>query len=251
MVKCLCLFEIVDSLEGSHIIMNKSFTMKELPVSEKPYEKCEKLGAGALTDAELLAVILKTGTKNKTSIMLATEVLMKHPVYKGLLGLHHLTRKELSTISGIGKVKAVQLSCVVELAKRLAKEKKQDSFCFSEPYEVAGYFMEDMRNLETEHIVAAFFDAAGHLLHHQTVFKGTIYSAMANPREILRLALQFDAAQYVVLHNHPSGVPTPSIEDFNVTKRLQKASDLVGIPLMDHIIIGDNQYVSLKERGYI
>ncbi len=231
--------------------MNKNFTMKELPVSEKPYEKCEKLGAGVLTDAELLAVILKTGTKNKTSIMLATEVLMKHPVHKGLLALHHLTMKELLTISGIGKVKAIQLSCIVELAKRLAKEKKHNCFCFSEPFEVADYFMEDMRNLETEHVIAAFFDAAGHLLHHQVIFKGTIQSAVANPREILRLGLQLDATQYIVLHNHPSGVPTPSTEDFNMTKRLLKASDLVGIPLMDHIIIGDNQYVSLKERGYI
>lgn len=226
-------------------------TMKELPISEKPYEKCERHGAGALSDAELLAVILKTGTKNKTSRDLAIEILSLHPVYKGLLGLYHLTGQELLAVSGIGKVKAIQLQCVAELSKRLAKETKQISTIFSGPKDAASFFMEEMRNLETEHFYAAYLDAGGRLLHYQVVFVGTVKMTMANPREILRLALRYDASHFIVLHNHPSGDPKPSREDIQTTKRLQEAASLVGIPLMDHIIIGDNQYISLKERGFV
>ena len=111
--------------------------------------------------------------------------------------------------------------------------------------------MEEMRNAETEHLVAAYLDTRGRLLYDQVVFKGGVQSSIVQPRELLRLALLHDAAQYVVLHNHPTGDPTPSEEDVVVTKRLVKASDEIGIPLTDHIIIGDNRYVSLKERGLI
>lgn len=229
----------------------KNVTMKELPASEMPYEKCEKSGAGALSDAELLAVILKTGTRDKTSRELATEILTLHPVYQGLLGLYHLSGKELLSVSGIGKVKAVQLQCVAELAKRLARETKREGVSFCRPSDVARFFMEEMRNLETEHLYAVCLDAAGRLLHYQAVFVGTVQTSIANPREILRLALRYDAAHIIILHNHPSGDPAPSGEDLEVTKRLQEAASLVGIPLMDHIIIGDNQYISLRERGYL
>jgi DNA repair protein RadC len=227
------------------------YTMKELPASEKPYEKCEKSGAAALSDAELLAVILKTGTKNKTSRELATEILSLHPVYTGLLGLHHLSMKELTAVSGIGTVKAIQLQCVAELSKRLAKQTIKERESLDGPWDVAHFFMEEMRYLETEHLYAAYLDASGHLLHYQVVFIGTIQTSLANPREILRIALRYDAAHFIILHNHPSGDPKPSTEDIQITKRLQEAAELIGIPLTDHIIIGDNQYFSLRERGYV
>ena len=154
-------------------------------------------------------------------------------------------------IQGIGPVKAVQILCAVELSKRLAKESKSSAPYFSRPEQLAAYFMEEMRNLETEHLYLAAMDTSGRLLYDKAVFKGTINYSVVNPREILRLALQCDASQYVVLHNHPSGDPLPSREDIQMTKRLIEASDLVGIPLSDHIIIGDNRYISLKERGFI
>lgn len=228
-----------------------NFTMKELPSSERPYEKCERFGAKALSNAELLAVLIKSGTRERTSLSLAMEILQLHPSYKGLLGLHHLTQKDLMKISGVGRVKAIQILCAVELSKRLAKECKSVAPYFCRPQQLAAYFMEDMRNWETEHLVAVYLDTGGRLLYHQTVFKGGIQSSMVQPRELLRLALLHDAAQYVVLHNHPTGDPTPSQEDVIVTKRLVDASDEIGIPLTDHIIIGDNRYVSLKERGLI
>ncbi len=226
-------------------------TMKNLPASEMPYEKCIQSGAASLSDAQLLSVIIKTGTKNRTSLALAHELLQLSPSYGGLLGMHHLKLQDLMQVKGIGKVKAVQLLCVVELAKRLAKQTKENLTHLCNPSDVAAYFMEEMRNLETEHFYAAFLDASGHLLHEDIVFKGTIQSSIVSPREILRLALAYDAAHYIVLHNHPGGDPTPSDEDIHITRRLCEASGIIGIPLMDHIIIGDNQYISLKERGYL
>lgn len=228
-----------------------NFTMKELPCSERPYEKCEKYGASILSNAELLAVLIKSGTKERTSLSLALEVLQVHPSYKGLIGLHHVTQQELMKIDGIGRVKAIQILCAVELSKRMARECKSDAPYFCRPDQLAAYFMEEMRNLETEHLYAAYMDANGRLLHQQMVFKGTIQSALMGPRELLRLALLHDASQYVILHNHPSGNPKPSKEDVDATRRLVEASNVIGISLSDHIVIGDNQYVSLRERGMI
>lgn len=228
-----------------------NFTMKELPCSERPYEKCEKYGASVLSNAELLAVLIRSGTRERTSLSLAIEVLQVNPSDKGLLGLHHVTQKKLMEIDGIGRVKAIQILCAVELSKRLARECKSEVPYFCRPQQLAAYFMEEMRNLETEHVYAAYMDTSGRLLHQQMVFKGTIQSAFIEPRELLRLALVYDASQYVVLHNHPSGNPQPSREDIEVTERLAQASKLIGISLTDHIVIGDNQYVSLRERGMI
>ena len=230
---------------------DKTFTMKELPASEKPYEKCMQSGAGTLSDAELLAVILKTGARGKTSLTLATELLKFHPSYEGLIGLHHLSMRDLMQIKGIGRVKAIQILCVLELSKRLSRQTKNQTVHFSCPGEIAGYFMEEMRNLETEHLYAVFLDASGRLLGFRTVFVGTIQRSIVSPREILRLALQYDAAHFIILHNHPSGDPEPSPEDLAVTTKLRQVADALGIPLVDHIIIGDRQYVSLSERGYL
>lgn len=223
--------------------------MKELPVSEMPYEKCIEKGPSFLSDAELLAVILRTGSQGKNSLALATELLTLHPSYKGLVGLYHLTLPDLVKVSGIGRIKGVQIICALELAKRLVHATKEDHSPLQTPEDVARYFMQEMRMLDKEHLYAAYLDASGRLLHWDVVFIGTIRSAVANPREILRLALQYDAAHYIILHNHPSGDPKPSPEDIQITKKLVQASELINIPLVDHIIIGDNRYVSFREQG--
>ena len=238
-------------LIDKYIMSKVKNTMKELPCSEMPYEKCLEHGAPYLSDAELLAIIKKTGSRDKTSYELANEILKLHPVHKGIAGLFYLTRQDYCSLQGIGPVKAIQLLSVVELAKRLSRTTKAKKVCFRKPSEIADYFMAEMRCLETEHVYAAYLDSAGGLLSYKTVFAGTINSSFANPREILRQALQHDAAHFVVLHNHPSGDPSPSREDFAMTQKLKKAADMIGIPLIDHIIVGDNQYYSLKEQGYI
>ena len=163
----------------------ENFTMKELPDSEKPYEKCERDGAKSLSNAELLAVILKSGTKDKTSLALALEVLSAHPSFQGLMGLFHLTRNQLLQIHGIGPVKAVQILCAVELSKRLARESKCNATNFSRPEQLAAYFMDEMRNLETEHLYLAALDASGRLLYDKAVFKGTINYSVVIPVSLI------------------------------------------------------------------
>ncbi len=232
--------------------MNKEyFTMKDLPRSERPYEKCLEYGPEKLSDAELLAVMIRTGTKKKRSVELAMQVLDLHKCHKGLLGLQHLTIPELMKIEGIGKVKATQITCVAELAKRLSKCRQSERISFQCPKDIASYFMEDMRSLETEHVKLLMLDGKAALLGVKTLTMGTVNASIAPAREIFKCALHYDAVHIVLLHNHPSGNPVPSHEDIRVTKRIYETGELVGIPLVDHIIIGDGRYTSMKEKGYI
>lgn len=229
----------------------KIYRIKELPESERPYEKLEKYGVSSLSDAELLAVLIKNGSKNKNSIVLASEILDLHPVYKGLIGLHHLSDRELQKVDGIGKVKAAQLLCAAEISNRMAKQRRSDSIRFDSPGRVAEYFMEEMRSKETENTIVVFLDNRCRLIRYEVLFVGTISNCAANPREILKKALKYDAACFVLLHNHPSGDPTPSKADISFSERLRTAGELIGIKFLDHIILGDCQYVSLKQRGHI
>ncbi len=230
--------------------MSKHISIKELPGSERPYEKAMNYGVSVLSDAELLAVILRSGTKEKTSVELAREILNLSEVYPGLLGLYHASRPELTKLVGIGDVKALELLCVVEIAKRLSRMCRSNGNEFHSPKELALYFMEDMRSLETEHFYVALFDASGRLLKAEDMFRGTISQAIISPREALRLALIHDAFAMVILHNHPSGDPTPSPEDHQTTTIFSQACEQVGIRLYDHIIIGDNTYLSYLESGF-
>ncbi len=230
---------------------NKNYTMKELPSSERPYERCEKYGPAILSDAELLSVIIRTGTFNQRSSDVAMKVLNSHKLHKGLIALYYLSYPELRKIDGIGKVKAIQLLCIAELTKRLGKISKGEKPLFQEPKEIAMYFMEELRILQTERVYLLMMDGKSRMLHHENITIGTANTSVANPREIFQKALQYDAVYIVLIHNHPSGDPTPSESDAAATKRLRESGKLIGIPLMDHIIIGDRQFISMKERGYI
>lgn len=229
----------------------KYFTMKELPESEQPYEKLEKYGVSYLSDAELVAVLIKNGTRNKNSVELATEILNLHPVYKGLMGLHHLTGQELKRVDGIGKVKAAQLLCAAELSNRMSKQRRPERKPFHSPKTVAEFFMQEMRTRDIETTIVVYLDNRCRLIRYEEMFMGTISSCVASPREIMKRALQHDAACFILIHNHPSGDPTPSEADLELTDRVREAGELIGIGLVDHIILGDCQYVSLHERGHI
>ncbi len=226
-------------------------TMKDLPTSERPYEKIEKYGVACLSDAELVAVLIKNGTRKKNSVELAREILNHHPVHKGLIGLHYLSGQELKHIDGIGRVKAAQLLCAAEISNRMTKQRIPEREPFNSPETVAGFFMEEMRTKTTESTVAAFLDNRCRLIRYEVLFVGSISSCVANPREILKKALQYDASCFILIHNHPSGDCTPSQADLSLTERVKEAGELIGIQLLDHIILGDCQYVSLRERGHI
>lgn len=229
----------------------KHLTLKELPVSERPYEKCEQYGAKFLSDAELIAVIIKSGSKGERSIEVANHVLNYSKDMPGLQGLNYLTLEDLMTIRGIGKVKAIQLLCVAELTKRMARQQRGMSPCFSSPEMIADYYMQEMRCLEYEQTILVLLDTKCHRMKDFVISKGTVNSSLIEPREVLITALKNKAVQVVLLHNHPSGDITPSNADVRITKRLKVAFDVIGIPLLDHIIIGDNSYMSFQEQGLL
>lgn len=228
--------------------MNHS-TVKDLPDTERPYEKCLKDGPGALTDAELLAVILRTGTKGLTSVELAKEILTRSKVKSSLLGLHHLTVQDLCAIKGVGTVKAVQIRCITELSRRMAKAAAGDGIFFRSASAIAEYYMEDFRHLEQEQVMLLMFDTRCRLLGEKIISKGTVNQSLLSPREIFLCALEYHAVGIILLHNHPSGDAAPSSEDFRITRRMKEAGALLGIELMDHIVIGDRCYFSFQEMG--
>lgn len=229
--------------------MNQNHTIKDIPVQDRPYEKCLEFGAEHLTDAELLAVILRTGRQGSNSLELSYEILQLANIRKqGLSGLHHLSVQELMGISGVGKVKAIQLKCIGELSRRMARQTAKDRLSFNAPNTIADYYMEELRHLEQEVLLCMMLDTKNHLLGEKRMFLGTVNASLVSPRELFLEALRFQAVNIILVHNHPSGDPTPSREDVQITKRVRQGGELLGIHLLDHIIIGERTYVSFKEK---
>lgn len=226
--------------------------LDSLPMEDRPYEKCMQKGPGALTNRELLAVALRTGARGKSVLELAGELLRLVPEQEGCFtGLRRLELDELSRIQGIGKVKAVQLKCILEIARRMSREEAGEGTCFHSAEEVANYYMEDMRHREQEVMLLLMLNQKGRLLREKYIFQGTVNAAPASPREIFMEALASRAVQIILLHNHPSGDTRPSQEDMNVTRRVEAAGELLGIRLADHIIIGEHSYMSFREANYL
>lgn len=230
-----------------------TYTMKELPETERPYEKCLSQGAGALSDSELLAVILKTGTRGSSSLHLANEILnhLQNSSYPGLVGLHYISLEELTKIHGIGRVKAIQLKCIGELSKRIATASARSTLSFNNPVTIAQYYMERLRHEEQEHMICVMLDSKNHLLGEQVLTKGISNATLITPREVYLAALQYHAVNLILVHNHPSGDPTPSKCDLEVTERIFDAGEMLGITLLDHLIIGDHRYISFREQGLL
>lgn len=219
--------------------------IKNLPESERPYEKCQRFGVRALSDAELLAVIIKTGTKDMRSTDLAAKVITLCDAKGGIGYLSALSIQELTRIKGIGKVKAIQILCAAELSRRIAKSTASENINFTNSEIVAAYYMEDMRYLSQEQLIMAMLDTKNKLIKDIVLTKGTINATYMHPREIFIEALKHEAVHIILVHNHPSGDPTPSKTDIQMTKEISKAGKMIGIPLIDHIIIGNNRFESL------
>ena len=215
----------------------------------QPYDKFEDQGAASLSDEELLAVIIRTGADGEDALTVACHVLRLCGEEKGLLALYHMQPKELMKIRGIGEVKAVRLLAVAELARRIANSSLNRDICLRNPLAVAGAYRERMRHLEKEQLMAVFLDASDSRIGDEVISEGTLSSTLISSREIFRTALKMNAASVIVIHNHPSGDPYPSDHDVEATRHLKEASRYMEIPLLDHIIIGDNKYFSFKEKG--
>lgn len=229
--------------------MQKNLTMKELPDLERPYEKCLKKGPSALSDAELIGVVIRTGSRGEKSTDLAARVINAGP--DGLLNLIRMDIEELMQIRGIGQVKAIQLKCAGELARRISTATRYRALVCSEPETIASYYMERMRHEPKEILILAMFDRKNMLLDDALLSVGTSNASMISPGEVFRTALQKHAEFIILLHNHPSDNPEPSKEDINVTFRIRDCGELLGIPLMDHIIIGDNCFFSFREQDIL
>lgn len=217
-----------------------------------PYERFLRFGPECLTESELLAIILRTGTKDKSALVLAQEVLaLAEPSREGLLGLYDIPLERLQEINGIGEVKAVKLKCITELSRRIASATAREQICMQRPKTVADYYMEQLRHRRTECVVLASVDAKGHLIGDSVMSNGSATMSLISPREIFMEAIRRQAVSVILIHNHPSGDPSPSRADTELTGQVAAAGQLLGIPLLDHIIIGDNRYMSFREKELI
>ena len=228
--------------------MNKR-NMKELPIEQRPYEKCMAKGASALSDNELLAAILRSGSREETSLELASK-LLQYTQEGGLLGLWEMSAADLLSIHGIGKVKAVQMQCVLELSRRIAAASAKKKLAMNNPQTIADYYMEILRHEQQEMFYAIMLDGSNHFIKDCLISKGTVNASLASPREVFIEALKCQAVYVILLHNHPSGDPTPSREDIQTTRQFCQAGALLDMPLIDHIIIGEHRYYSLRSHGY-
>jgi DNA repair protein RadC len=222
--------------------------IKDVPKEDRPRERLLNLGAGHLSNQELLAIILGSGTKEESVMTLANRLLMH---FEGLKLLKDATIEELTAIKGIGSAKGVLILSALELGKRLSQYKPNERYIIRSPEDGAEYIMEELRNLNQEHFVVLFLNTKNQIIHRQTIFIGSLNASIVHPREVFREAVKRSAASIIVAHNHPSGDPTPSQEDIHVTKRLAESGRMIGIELLDHLVIGDRKFVSLKEKGYL
>lgn len=221
--------------------------MKQIPESQRPYEKCLQNGPEALTDAELLAVILRTGSRSSTVLELARKILSLAPEGDGLTGLFHLSISQLCELEGIGRVKSVQILCIGELSKRIARTQARKTLSFQDPETIAAYYMETLRHEDQEHVFCMMLDTKCHFLGETELTRGTVNLSVLSPREVFLAALSWRAVFLILIHNHPSGDALPSEEDRRITERIRKAGEMIGITLLDHIIIGDRTFFSFAQ----
>ncbi|WLD95431.1 DNA repair protein RadC [Alkalihalobacillus sp. AL-G] len=226
----------------------KPLTIRDFPLNERPRERMLKEGATALSNQELLAILLRSGTKEESVLQLSHRMIRQ---FEGLNLLKDATIDELTSVKGIGNAKAVEILASLELGKRVNRLQLEERYVIRSPEDGAKYVMDEMRFLSQEHFVCIYLNTKNQVLHKKTVFIGSLNASIVHPREVFKEAMRRSAASIICFHNHPSGDPNPSREDIDVTQRLTECGKIIGIDLLDHIIIGDQKFISLKEKGYV
>jgi len=221
--------------------------IKDLPQTEKPRERFLEYGAKKMSDEELIAILLRTGTKSQSAKTLATSIICEA---KGIKNLSEIGINRLSKIKGIGTTKAITLLAAIELGNRIYAIKPKYHSKINSADVVYQLFHEELKNSKQEQLIVLILDNKNKLLSAKTVFIGTINSSIVHPREIFKSAISESASGLILVHNHPSGDSTPSLKDDMFTIEMQKASTFLEIPLIDHIIIGHNNYYSYKEKKW-
>ena len=222
--------------------------MREVHEADRPRERFLRQGPSSLSNQELIAILLRTGTKKESVLTLANRVLIQ---FEKIHALKHATVEEIQQIKGIGEAKAIQLLAAIELGRRMMQKEVDEKYTIRSPEDAAHFLMPTMVSLQQENFVALFLNVKNQIIHQQTIFIGSLNASIVHPREIFRVAVKRAAASIIVAHNHPSGNPTPSREDIDVTERLVEAGQILGIEVLDHLIIGDHQFISMKEKGYM
>ena len=225
-----------------------SLMIRDFPQDERPRERFIQFGPQSLSNHELIALMLRTGTKEESVLQLSNRLLTH---FEGLRLLKDASLVEMTEIKGIGTAKAIQVLAAVEIGRRIGNLVHEERYVIRSPEDGAKLLMNDMRFLSQEHFVCLYLNTKNQVLHKQTIFIGSLNASIVHPREVFKEAFRRSAASIICLHNHPSGDPTPSREDIDVTKRLAECGKIIGIELLDHLIIGENKYVSLKEKGYL
>lgn len=228
--------------------MKEDIKLSNIPKEERPIEKLLFNGPKSLSDAELLAIILRTGTRGENIISLSNRVLSK---FNGLDGLLDIDINEITSIKGIKNIKASQILAIAELFRRLNNIKLNKSNQIKSPSDIAKFLMNNMMGLKQEVLKLVMLDTKNTIISVEEVFKGTLNSSIVHPREIFKEAIRKSSSNIIICHNHPSGDPTPSKEDVNITLRLKECGKIIGIDLLDHIIVGRGNFISLKEKGII
>ncbi len=227
-----------------------SIKIKDLPTEERPREKLLTLGAKALSNTELLAVLLHSGTKKKSAMDIAQELLVKYKA-EGLASIVNLSPQTLTSIEGLGPAKIATLLAAIELGLRLALKPSEHKITIKSPKDVVSYVMPLLRYEPIEHFAILLLDTKNQIIAFPNISTGSLNASIVHPREVFRCAINYATSSMILVHNHPSGDPTPSIEDIKVTKKLVEGSKIMDIEILDHIIIGDNKFTSLKQQGVI
>lgn len=221
--------------------------INDLANHQKPRERMLNYGASHLSHAELLAILINTGRKGYSSLDIANELLKS---IVNLKELKHLSINDLNKIKGVGLYKALTLKAAFELVERMHSGSVDDKIQINNPKDAADFMMGKMEHLTQEKFIALFLNSKNIIIKQKIIFMGTLNSAIVHPREIYSEAVKCASNAIIVLHNHPSGDTTPSLEDIKTTDRLRECGDILGIQLLDHVIIGDHTYLSMVEEGY-
>lgn len=219
-----------------------------IPMEGRPRERMMEMGPKSLADHELLAILLRTGTRERNVVSLACDVLNS---VDSLYELRHSTLQELMSIPGIGKVKAIEIMAAVEFGGRIARTSQIKEGTVVSSSWVGEYLVREMSGLTQENVVALYLNTKNDIIKNDTVFVGSLNTSVAHPREIFKGAVRYSAARVIIAHNHPSGNTDPSQADLAFTRRIVEAGEMMGIEVIDHIIIGDQEYFSLKENGLL
>ena len=220
--------------------------IRDLPASERPRERLRDYGASALSNAELLAIILRTGIRRESVLNLAARLLS---TYRGLVGLARVSFGELCNEKGLGEAKAAQLKAALELGRRLSSTQPEERAVVRSPADIANLLLTEMGLLEQEHLRVVLLNQRNQVLSIPEVYRGSVNTSLIRIAELFREAVRQNCPAVVLVHNHPSGDPTPSSDDVAMTKQAVEAGKLLDIEVLDHVIIGQGRYMSLKEQG--